>query len=130
MSALWFRRDLVRSYLQANPEALDEWVQFALRTQHDIEVSHETVRRDRQTWGLPSGTDQRWRRTHGLPYAVPRPRMGTVGHRVLGALIRGPRSAADLAEELDAKPASIRRAILTLPHVVGNSSEFRLRSTP
>ena len=130
MSALWFRRDLVRSYLQANPEALDQWVQFALRTQHDIEVSHETVRRDRQLWRLPSGETQRWRRTHGFSYVAPAPRSNSLAHRALGVLLRGPRPLADLATELDAKPASVRRALTPLHYISGGATEYRLRGTP
>ena len=116
MNPLWFRRDLVRSYLAANPEAPDSWVADALRTQHRIGVSEETVRRDRHLWRLPPSGEQTRRRKQGRVYAPPRPAAGSIAQRALGALLERPMPLRELATRLGAPMPSVRAALKRFPY--------------
>ncbi len=108
---LWFRRDLVRSLFLASPEASDTSVREALAS-YGVKASLETVRRDRQLWGLPSGSDQRRRRGRGYRPVRPRPGSGTVAHRLIGELLlRGPGTPRHLSERLGVSLAAVRASL-------------------
>jgi hypothetical protein len=130
MNPLWFRRDLVRSYLVANPEAPDSWVQDALRTAHRIDVSGETVRRDRQLWGLPTSGVQRRHRLQGRAYAQAAPSHHTLAGRALGLLLIRRMPLRDLAAALQAPGTSVRAALKRFPYFCACARECRVRGGP
>ena len=108
---IWFRRDFVRSFFLASPEASDVSVCDALR-HFGVEASLETVRRDRLLWGLPSGTAQRRRRGRGNRPLRPRPAPGSVGQRLIGELLlRGPGTPRELSERVGASLGSVRASL-------------------
>jgi hypothetical protein len=126
---LWFRRDLVRSLLAANPEARDAWVQDALRP-WGVTTSSETVRRDRILWGLPSGREQRLRRARGHRYVQPLPASGSVGSRLIGELLRGgPGTIHTLSERTSVPRGTIRAALKAHPMLVCHQSLWCLLGT-